>query len=236
MSSASGVFLPPRGMSGEQAASSGGNGGSHRPHDGHPDPSSRKEKGVGRSNFSRSSTKFRRLARTYIINRLRRQGFGEIAERYTSSECDEEEDDETHQALHRLAHGLAEEKRHQFEDILERLEINRDNLEGTYRDIVAEMFKDQIHWGRIIAFLVFSGSLAVYCAQNDMEDRIGDVIEWAEADVQTTVSSWVLSQGGWAAFMEHFDDTWTVEVSPYLMVAVAAAVLAGGLFLLRKML
>lgn len=200
----------------------------------------KKEKGLGRSDrfplkssHYRSSARFRHFARVYIVNQLRKHECSDIAEKYA---VPEDEDDGSQLMLQHMANELAEERQRQFEDILNRLQLDNDNIEETYRTIVTEIFRDHINWGRVLAFLIFSGSLAVYCAQHSMEERVGDVISWTEDEMQQTVSLWVVQQGGWAAFVEHFDGSWTIEI-PQLVVGagLVAAIVTGGLFLLKKL-
>ena len=193
-----------------------------------------------RPHLSRSSTdahintKFRHFARRYIVNQLHKKGFDDVARKHDIPGTEEPEDG-SQRTLHHLAGSLAEERERQFEDILSRLGLTNDNLSETYHIIVREMFIDGVNWGRILAFLVFSGSLAVHCAREDMGNRIGDVIEWTEDDIERTVSRWVLEQGGWRAFVDHFDDgTWTID-SPQYILAGILLILAGGLYLLKKL-
>jgi len=79
-------------------------------------------------------------------------------------------------------------------------------------------------------------SAAVHCAEHGMEARVKDVIDWTEEHMDTSVRDWVLEKGGWEAFMDHYDDqSWTVEIPQFLVGAgLAAAVVAGGFFLMKK--
>lgn len=179
------------------------------------------------------NSKFRRFVRAYIVNQLRKNSFEALADKHANYvECC---DDGSELMLHHLAGSLADERKRQFDDILNRLQLDNDNLSETYQTIVKEMFIDGINWGRILAFLVFAGSLAVYCAREGMEDRISDVISWTEDDVEKTISRWMDKQGGWSAFVDHFDDSWTIEIPPYLLAGLFTAVVAGGIFLLKKL-
>lgn len=177
--------------------------------------------------------KFCRFVRAYIVDQLRKHNFDTLADKYAFLE--EYGNDGSQLMLLHLADNLAEERKRQFEDILTRLQLTNENLSETYQTIVKEMFIDGVNWGRILAFLVFAGSLAVYCAREDMEERVREVISWAEYDVEKTVSRWITQQGGWKAFVEHFDEnSWTIEPN-YVLAGVAAAVVAGGVFLLKKL-
>ena len=167
------------------------------------------------------------------MQQLSKHDCPEIAERYATPTDD---DDMCQQMLQRLTNELADERQRQFEDILNRLQLESGNIEETYKTITTEIFRDQINWGRILAFLIFSGALAVYCAQHDMESWVGNVISWTEDEMQRTVSAWIIQQGGWAAFVEHFDGSWNIEVPQLVLGAgLMAAIVTGGFFLFKKL-
>lgn len=180
------------------------------------------------------NSKFRNFTRRHILNQLHKKGFHEIAEKYEIPGT-EEPADGSHHMLHHLAGNLAEERERQFEDILNGLRLTNDNLSETYQIIVREMFLDGVNWGRILAFLVFSGSLSVHCARDGMKERVGDVISWTENDVERKVARWVEHQGGWQAFVEHFDaGSWTIDSPQYLLAGIIV-LLVGGVYLLKKL-
>ena len=177
------------------------------------------------------NVRFRHFARAYVVDQLRKHDFEELATKHATFE--EHCCDDSQRMLHHLAGNLAEERKRQFEDILNRLQLTSENLSETYRTIVKEMFVDGVNWGRILAFLVFAGSLAVFCARENMGNRVGEVISWTENDVEKTVSKWVIRQGGWAAFVDHFDDSWTIENPGYVVASVLLSLV--GIFLLKKL-
>ena len=182
---------------------------------------------------SRINTRFRHFSRVYIISQLRKHGFNELANKHSNCEsCD----DSFEQVLHHLAGNLAEERKHQFEEMLVGLRLTHDSLSETYHVIVREMFADGVNWGRILTFLVFSGSLAVFCAREKMGERVGDVIVWTENVIEKTITNWVDRQGGWTAFVDHFDDgSWTIEPPTYIAASVIAVLVVAGLYVLKKL-
>ena len=176
----------------------------------------------------------RHFARFYILNQLRKHNHSDLAERLSNPE--DQVEGETHHLLQTIAGQLEKERGQQFEEILNRLQLTNQNLKLTYETIVGEIFRDEIHWGRIVAFIVFSGTLAVYCAEHGLEARVKDVIGWTEEQMESRVRDWVLEKGGWQAFMDHYDDErWTIEIPQLLVGAgLAAAVVAGGILLMKK--
>ncbi len=167
------------------------------------------------------------------MDQLRRHGCYSVLEQLSLEY--NEPDDELYHVLLQVANQLADERQQQFEDVLYALQITNENLSITYNTVVMEIFRDGINWGRVVAFLVFSSSLAVYCAQHGMEARVREVIVWTEAQMQSQLQKWICDRGGWQAFIDHFDDTSATFSQGVVMVGVAAAVVAGGVFLLRKL-
>ena len=178
------------------------------------------------------------LARYFIINGLYKNGFVRIARRLQRVE---NPDDETHHIIQSIAAEFERERSKQFEDIFTGLCVNDKNLKVTYNTVLSELFRDGVHWGKIVAFLVFSSHIAVYSAQHNMENRVEDIVEWSELEMQTRIHDWVMDRGGWAAFVEHFDGPETKEWNMTLSSAIFATgmvltVVAGGLFAIKRLL
>ena len=175
------------------------------------------------------------FARIYILSQLRKNNFNDLADELSKFEQPE---DECHRhALQMIANQLADERQDQFREILYRLQLNDENLQETYDTVVREIFSDGVHWGRILAFVVFSGSAAVYCAEHHMKPRVRDIVNWTEVAFQSQLWQWIVEKGGWRAFVHHFDDgAWKVELTSLLTGAgLVAAAIAGGMFLLKKL-
>ena len=102
----------------------------------------------------------------------------------------------------------------QFIDMIYHLQLTGQCLQETYMSIVSVIFQDDIHWGRIVAMIVFSGSLAVYCAEHRMEEKVKDVIHWTEEQMESSgLRDWVQEKGGLQAFIYHYDyERWKVEI------------------------
>nr|CAF74919.1 Bcl-2 homology protein [Suberites domuncula] len=177
------------------------------------------------------------LARSYIVNLLRREGLNHIADQFAPVGSTRANG---YQLIERIVCQLEDERSQQFIDILRGLEIDQQNLRITYQTIVGEIFNDGVHWGRIVAFLVFSGHLAVHCARsNGLENRVRDVVEWTEAEMRLRVHQWVEDRGGWEAFIQHFDRNtlWNFDLSTIAVsAAMIAALFAAGLFTVKRFL
>ena len=175
------------------------------------------------------------IARYYILNHLRREGFGDIADQI---EPPGSSNNRAYTVIERIINQLEDERAEQFVDILTGLNIDRNNLRITYNTIVTEIFSDGVHWGRIVAFLVFSGHLAIHCARNDLEEYVPDVVSWVESEMRLRIHQWVQSQGGWQAFVRHFDrmdDSWATPLTTAAVtVGMVAALVAAGFFTVKR--
>ena len=178
----------------------------------------------------------RNFARIYILSQLRKHNFNDLADEL--SEFDEPEDETHRHTLQTIANQLADERQDQFQDILHRLQLNDENLQETYDTVVGEIFAEGVHWGRILAFVVFSGSAAVFCAEHNMRSRVRDIVNWTEAEFQRQLWQWIIEKGGWRAFINHFDDgSWKMDLTAVSAIigVVSVGAIAGGLLLLRKL-
>ncbi|XP_033629870.1 apoptosis regulator R11-like isoform X3 [Asterias rubens] len=100
-----------------------------------------------------------------------------------------------------------------FSGCCEQLQISETTAYAKFRDLADELFKDQengqrgtcMSWGRIAAFITFSGRLALHCASNNMESLVPSVIGWTARYIDTKLVSWMNEHQGWNGFLEFFD-------------------------------
>lgn len=176
------------------------------------------------------------LPRQFIITQLREAGFTEIAEEL---EPVSNPNDPVHEAFHAIAVTLSEEREDQFADMLSTLGMDENSLKHTYDTIVAELFKGQTHWGKIVTFIVFTSHMVLHCARREsLRHKVPQIVEWTDAVMHEKLQCWVQEQGGWQAFVDHFDvENWRVSLSTVLLgLGLGATVVAGGLLALKKML
>ena len=122
--------------------------------------------------------------------------------------------------------------------MLNTLAIQESTLKQTYDTIVEEMFKGQTHWGKMVTFVVFTSHIVLYCAKREnLKHKVPDVVNWTETVIDEKLHRWIEEQGGWQAFVEHFDtENWRISLSTVLLgLGLGAGVVAGGLLALKKM-
>ena len=174
--------------------------------------------------------------RQYIITQLKRNGFAELAEALPGAVNSE---DPIHAAFREIADTLNEEREEQMKDMLKTLKLDETNLKATYDTIIVEMFRDRIHWGKIVTFVVFSAHYVLCCAQReDLRPKIADLMELIDSHVEERLHHWIEVQGGWQAFVEHYEtENWRISVSTAVLgLGLGLTVVAGGLMALKNML
>ena len=175
------------------------------------------------------------LPRSYIITQLKKKGFTDIANKLPQVSNPE---NHVHEVLREIADILNEERGEQFEDMLRELApADYSSLKKTNDMIVYEMFKDEINWGRVVTFIVFSSHIVLYCAQREnLSQNVGDVVNWIETMMEERLHDWIEQQGGWQAFVQHYDnESWRVNLSTAILgLGVGLAAVIGGLAFLKK--
>ncbi|XP_077109193.1 bcl-2-like protein 1 [Ranitomeya variabilis] len=91
--------------------------------------------------------------------------------------------------------------RRAFSDLTCQLHITQDTAYQSFEQVVHELFRDGINWGRIVAFFSFGGALCFESANKEMEDLIPRIIEWMATFLDTALGPWIQTNGGWEAFV-----------------------------------
>eukprot|EP00118_Oscarella_pearsei_P029086 m.3618 g.3618 ORF g.3618 m.3618 type:complete len:217 (+) comp9632_c0_seq2:308-958(+) len=133
--------------------------------------------------------------------------------------------------------ALTIEKRYtvEFEDMCDRLLVKRETIQSTFVDVVREIFRDGINYGRIAAVFSFGGALAVHSIKLGIHDALEKIPLWTGDFVEEYLAEWIEAHGGWDGFVAHFNgrikveserSIWEKAVTVGGMVAAGAAGLA----------
>ncbi|XP_033121562.1 bcl-2-related protein A1-like [Anneissia japonica] len=98
---------------------------------------------------------------------------------------------------------------------------SNENIETFLKDVVTEMFSDNIiNWGRIIMVFVFGAKLAVLCKDRNRTDLIDQVIQSVDKFVETEFLEWINLRGGW----NNFDQSYTEHTeTPLISISLGIA-------------
>lgn len=103
------------------------------------------------------------------------------------------------QAFKVVATRITSEHKDVFESLCSKLNVNEDNLYGNIQEVAKELFLGKTNWGRIVAFVAFSGALSSYCHQKNLAHRIPEVTESAAIFMKENLAKWISSEGGWVS-------------------------------------
>ncbi|XP_033098952.1 apoptosis regulator BAX-like [Anneissia japonica] len=101
---------------------------------------------------------------------------------------------------------------------------SNENIKTFFKDILTEMFSDNIiNWGRIIMVFVFGARLAVLCKDRNRTDLIDQVIQNIDKYVKTEFLEWINIQGGWNNFDQSYTQHKTIAEIPLMNVSSGIA-------------
>nr|XP_043893519.1 bcl-2-like protein 1 isoform X3 [Solea senegalensis] len=86
-----------------------------------------------------------------------------------------------------------------FSDLHNQLHITPATAYQSFENVMDEVFRDGVNWGRIIGLFAFGGALSVECVEKEMSPLVGRIAEWMTVYLDNNIQPWIESQGGWTA-------------------------------------
>ncbi|XP_057713672.1 apoptosis regulator Bcl-2 [Corythoichthys intestinalis] len=130
-----------------------------------------------------------------------------------------------------------------FSEMSRQLYLSSTTAQRRFAEVIDELFRDGVNWGRIIAFFEFGGTVCVECAtKEDMTSQVDHIAEWMTEYLNGPLSSWIQENGGWDAFVELYDRqrdslfscSWPSIKTVFGLAALGAASLTIGAYLTQK--
>ncbi|XP_010741994.2 bcl-2-like protein 1 [Larimichthys crocea] len=91
-----------------------------------------------------------------------------------------------------------------FNDLHNQLHITPATAYQSFENVMDEVFRDGVNWGRIVGLFAFGGALCVECVEKEMSPLVSRIIEWMTVYLDIRIQPWIQSQGGWERFAEIF--------------------------------
>ncbi|XP_061695943.1 bcl-2-like protein 1 [Syngnathoides biaculeatus] len=120
--------------------------------------------------------------------------------------------DAVKEALRDSANEFEVRYSHAFSDLDQQLHITPATAYQSFENVVDEVFRDDVNWGRIVGLFAFGGALCVECMEKEMSPLVGRIIEWMTVYLDNHLQPWIDSQGGWERFAEIFGHDAAAEV------------------------
>ncbi|XP_041860749.1 bcl-2-like protein 1 [Melanotaenia boesemani] len=131
-----------------------------------------------------------------------------------------------------------------FSDLHSQLHITPATAYQSFENVMDEVFRDGVNWGRIVGLFAFGGALCVECVEKEMSPLVGRIVEWMTVYLDNHIQPWIQSQGGWERFAEIFGQDAAAEIrrsqesfKKWLLVGmtVVTGVVVGSLFAQKRL-
>lgn len=152
-----------------------------------------------------------------------------------------------HAAIHRVLSEAGDELERlyqlDFTEMSRQLYLTSTTAKRRFAEVIDELFRDGVNWGRIIAFFEFGGTVCVECAsKEEMTSQVDNIAEWMTEYLNGPLNSWIEDNGGWDAFVELYDRQrdsifscyWPSIKTVFGLAALGAASLTIGAYLTQK--
>ena len=67
----------------------------------------------------------------------------------------------------------------------------------SFEQVVNELFRDGVNWGRIVAFFSFGGALCVESVDKEMQVLVSRIATWMATYLNDHLEPWIQENGGW---------------------------------------
>ncbi|XP_041702133.1 bcl-2-like protein 1 [Coregonus clupeaformis] len=91
-----------------------------------------------------------------------------------------------------------------FSDLSSQLHITPATAYQSFENVMDEVFRDGVNWGRVVGLFAFGGALCVECVEKEMSPLVGRIADWMTVYLDNHIQPWIQSQGGWDRFAEIF--------------------------------
>lgn len=86
-----------------------------------------------------------------------------------------------------------------FSDLHNQLHITPATAYQSFENVMDEVFRDGVNWGRIVGLFAFGGALCVECVEKEMSPLVPRIMEWMTVYLDNHIQPWIQSQGGWVS-------------------------------------
>lgn len=89
--------------------------------------------------------------------------------------------------------------RRAFSDLTSQLHITPSTAYQSFEQVVNELFRDGVNWGRIVAFFSFGGALCVESVDKEMQVLVERIATWMATYLTEHLEPWIQDNGGWVS-------------------------------------
>ncbi|GCC38396.1 bcl-2-like protein 1 isoform X2 [Chiloscyllium punctatum] len=146
------------------------------------------------------------------------------------------------QALLDAAEEFELRYRRAFSDLSAQLRVTPDTAYQRFEQVVGELFRDGVNWGRLVAFFCFGAALSVESAEKEMGALVPRIADWMSTYLENNLEPWIQQHGGWDAFVQLYGNNAAARnrqlqesvVKWFMALTAVGATLAIAAFLARR--
>ncbi|XP_067234249.1 apoptosis regulator Bcl-2a isoform X1 [Chanodichthys erythropterus] len=116
-----------------------------------------------------------------------------IAHRLTRSE--------PHLRLYRVLREAGDEieriYQREFEEMSHQMSFSPNVAQRSFLTVAEELFRDEVNWGRIVAFFEFGGTMCVESVNREMASQVDNIAHWMTDYLNGPLENWIEENGGW---------------------------------------
>ncbi|XP_054841817.1 apoptosis regulator Bcl-2 [Eublepharis macularius] len=84
-----------------------------------------------------------------------------------------------------------------FAQMSDQLHLTQVTARSSFVAVVEELFRDEVNWGRIVAFFEFGGMMCVESVSQEMYTLVDNIAVWMTEYLNRHLYNWIQDNGGW---------------------------------------
>lgn len=121
--------------------------------------------------------------------------------------CKRAPQSEQHATIHRVLREAGDELERlyqpDFTEMSRQLYLTSSTAQRRFAEVIDELFRDGVNWGRIIAFFEFGAAVCAECAaKEEMSPQVDNIAEWMTEYLNGSLNSWIQDNGGWVGLIQ----------------------------------
>ncbi|KAL8182600.1 UNVERIFIED_CONTAM: Apoptosis regulator Bcl-2 [Gekko kuhli] len=111
-----------------------------------------------------------------------------------------------HLTLRQAGDEFSQRYQRDFAQVSGQLHLTPVTARSRFVGVVEELFRDEVNWGRIVAFFEFGGMMCVESVSREMSPLVDSIATWMTEYLNGHLRHWIQDNGGWvAARASHLD-------------------------------
>lgn len=102
-----------------------------------------------------------------------------------------------HLTLRQAGDEFSRRYQRDFAQVSGQLHLTPVTARSRFVGVVEELFRDEVNWGRIVAFFEFGGMMCVESVSREMSPLVDSIATWMTEYLNRHLHHWIQDNGGW---------------------------------------